>query len=114
MRNKEYPHKYLLPLTPGNELNGIYWDIFLPLQGQHSVVHRGITVERYNRTTDEASPDPRTSIWACATITLYQENRNYQMPMVTAQVHFRYPIVAKILFRQPRDDPLADTIVIIE
>lgn len=35
MRNKEYPHKYLLPLTPGNELNGIYWDIFLPLQGIH-------------------------------------------------------------------------------
>lgn len=78
----------------------------------HSVVHRGITIERYNR-TDDASPG-RTSIWACATITLYQENRQYQMPMVTAQVHFRYPIVGKILFRQPRDDPLHDTTVIIE
>lgn len=114
MRSKDYPHKYLLPLTPSNELNGIYWDIFLPLQGIHSVVHRSITVERYNRTADEASPDVRTMIWACATITSYQENRHYQMPMTTAQVHFRYPIVAKILFRQSRDDPLHDTTVIIE
>lgn len=112
MRNKDYPHKYLLPLSPGNELNGIYWDIFLPLQGIHSAVHRGITVERYNRTDDTSAG--RTSIWACGTITLYQENRQYQMPMITAQVHFRYPVVGKILFRQPRDDPLHDTTVIIE
>lgn len=114
MRNKDYPHKYLLPLSPGNELNGIYWDVFLPLQGIHSVVHRGLSIERYNRTVDDASPESRTSIWACATITLYQENRHYQMPMITAQVHFRYPIVGKILFRQPRDDPMHDTTVIIE
>lgn len=121
MRNKEYPHKYLLPLTPGNELNGIYWDIFLPLQGQHSVVHRSIIIERYNRTAvDDANLEQqqqqqlRTSIWSCATITLYQENRHYQLPMITAQVHFRYPIVGKILFRQPRDDPLHDTTVIVE
>lgn len=112
MRNKDYPHKYLLPLTPGNELNGIYWDIFLPLQGINSVVHRGITIERYNR-TDETNPG-RTSIWACGALTSYQENRQYQLPMITAHVHFRYPIVGKILFRQARDDPLHDTTVIIE
>lgn len=117
MRNKEYPHKYLLPLTPGNELNGIYWDIFLPLQGVHSIVHRGIVIEKYNRTDpkdDDTNAAARTSIWACATITLYQENRQYQMQMVAAQVYFRYPIVGKILFRQPRDDALHDTTVIIE
>lgn len=117
MRNREYPHRYLLPLTPGNELNGIYWDVFLPLQGINSVTHRGITIEKYNRIESKDANDTSaapTSIWACATITLYQENRQYQMPMVAAQVHFRYPIVGKILFRQPRDEPLHDTIIIIE
>lgn len=111
MRNKDYPHKYLLPLTPGNELNGIYWDVFLPLQGLHSVVHRSITIERYNR-TDAANT--AKSLWTCGTVTLYQENRQYQMQMITAQVHFRYPIVGKVLFRQPRDDPLHDTTIIVE
>lgn len=111
MRNKDYPHKYLLPLSPGNELNGIYWDIFLPLYGIHSVVHRGVSVERYNR-TDAANTTK--SIWACGTLTLFQENRQYQMPMTTAQVHFRYPIVSKVLFRQPRDNPMHETTIIIE
>lgn len=111
MRNKDYPHNYLLPITPGNELNGIYWDVFLPLQGISSVVHRGLTIERYNR-TDAANTT--TANWVCGTLTLYQENRQYQMPMSTAQVLFRYPIVGKILFRQPRDDPFQDTTIIIE
>ncbi|XP_055314851.1 uncharacterized protein LOC129575370 isoform X3 [Sitodiplosis mosellana] len=111
MRNKDYPHNYLLPITPGNELNGIYWDLFLPIQGMYSVVHRGLAIERYNR-TDAANTT--TANWACGTLTLYQENRQYQMPMTTAQVLFRYPIVGKILFRQPRDDPLHDTTIIIE
>jgi hypothetical protein len=34
--------------------------------------------------------------------------------MLTAQVLFRYPIVGKILFRQPKDHPWLDTTVIIE
>lgn len=111
MRNKDYPHKYLLPLTPGNELNGIYWDAFLPLQGIHSVVHRGMTIKRYNR-TDAANTV--SANWVCGTISLYQENRQYQMPMTTAQILFRYPIVGKVLFRQPRDDPFHDTTIIVE
>lgn len=111
MRNKDYPHNYILPLTPGNELDGIYWDVFLPLHGINSVAHRGFTVERYNRTNAE---NATKSIWLCGTLTLYQENRQYQMPMITAQVLFRYPIVGKFLFRQPRDDPFHETTVIIE
>ncbi|XP_031640527.1 uncharacterized protein LOC116352238 isoform X2 [Contarinia nasturtii] len=111
MRNNEYPHNYLLPITPGNELNGIYWDVFLPMQGWYSIVHRGLTIERYNRT--DAANTTRSN-WVCGTLTLYQENRQYQLPMVTAQVLFRYPIVGKILFRQPRDDPLHETTIIIE
>lgn len=111
MRNKDYPHKYLLPYSPGSELDGIYWDVFLPMHGIHSVVHRGVIIERYNRTD---AGNTTKSIWVCGTLTLYQENRQYQMPMITAQVHFRYPIVGKILFRQPRDDSLHETTIIIE
>lgn len=108
-RNKNYPHKYLLPLSPGKELNGIYWDIFLPLSGVHSVVHRGLSIDR---NIDKHSVLP--SIWTCGTINLYQENRRQQMPMITAQVLFRYPIVGRILFRQPRDQPQLDTTIIVE
>lgn len=111
MRNKNYPHNYLLPITPGNELNGIYWDVFLPMHGIYSIVHRSLIVERYNRTD---SVNTTRSNWACGTLTLYQNNRQYQMPMSTAQVQFRYPIVGRILFRQPRDDPLHETTIIIE
>lgn len=110
MRNKHYPHNYLLPLTPGKELNGIYWDVFLPLEGSDSVIHRGMTVDKYSHHDIYNNK----SIWACGTISLYQENKRYQMPMITAQVLFRYPIVGRILFRQPRDEPYLDTTIIIE
>lgn len=111
MRNRNYPHNYLLPITPGNELNGIYWDIFLPLQGVNSIIHRGVSIERYNR--NDATNTTKSN-WVCGTLLLYQENRQYIMPMVTAQVLFRYPLVGKIIFRQPRDDPLSDTTIIVE
>lgn len=110
-RNKEYPHNYLLPLSPGNELNGIYWDTFLPLNGHESVVHRGITIEKFKR--EEGKDDQREEM-ACATFILYQTNKKYQTPMFTAQVLFRYPIVGRILFRQPKEDPMADTSIITE
>lgn len=28
----------------GQELNGTFWDVFLPLQGKHSVVHRSLVI----------------------------------------------------------------------
>lgn len=34
--------------------------------------------------------------------------------MITAQVIIRYPIVGKIIFRQPRDEPEMDTTIIVE
>lgn len=108
MRNEKYPHNYLLPLTPGKELNGIYWDTFLPLEGVNSIVHRSMSIERHNHNNGTQS------IWTCGTVTLYQENRRYQLPMITAQVLFRYPLVGRILFRQPRDDPTQDTTIIVE
>lgn len=109
-RNTDYPHNYLLPLTPSNELNGIYWDVFLPMKGLKSIINRGLAIEAYNRTDVKTT----RSIWTCATILLYQDNRHYQMQMITAQVHFRYPIVGRILFRQPMNNSLDDTSIIIE
>lgn len=110
-RNKNYPHNYLLPQTPGNELNGIYWDVFLPLEGTHSVVHRGVSIETFKR--DGHDGQERTLL-TCGTLVLFQTNKKYQMPMTTAQVLFRYPIVGRMLFRQPKEDPSADTTIIVE
>lgn len=109
-RNIDYPHNYLLPLTPSNELNGIYWDVFLPIKGSNSIINRGLAIEEYNRSVVQTT----RAIWSCGTISLYQENRHYQMQMITAQVHFRYPIVGRILFRQPMNNSLDDTSIIIE
>ena len=36
------------------------------------------------------------------------------MPLTTAQVIFRYPIVGRIIFRQPKDEPEMDTTVLVE
>jgi len=64
---------------------------------------------RYNE-TDNISIVP----WVCGTFMLYILHTDWQMPMYTAEVIFRYPIVGQILFRQPKDDPEMDTIIIIE
>lgn len=45
---------------------------------------------------------------------MYEKSTNYQVPMETAQVLFRYPIVGKILFRQPKEKPWLDTTILIE
>lgn len=110
-RNKDYPHNYLLPQTPGTELNGIYWDVFLPLEGQQSIVHRGVVIEKFNRKEDNGAG---RDLLACGALTLYQSNKRYQTSMFTAQVLFRYPIVGRVLFRQPKEDPTADTTIIVE
>jgi hypothetical protein len=44
----------------------------------------------------------------------YEKNQVYQMQMYTAQILFRYPIVGKILLRQPKEEPWEDTTVIFE
>ncbi|XP_055616039.1 uncharacterized protein LOC129762078 [Toxorhynchites rutilus septentrionalis] len=109
-RNKKEMHRMYLPGTSA-ELNGYYWDAFLPLQGVHNVIFRGFTVERYNR----SDPSNITAMpWACGAVTLYEISRPYQIPIVTAQVLFRYPIVGRILFRQVKDEFWTDTAVIFE
>ncbi|XP_075986340.1 superoxide dismutase family protein Rsod isoform X1 [Anticarsia gemmatalis] len=101
-RTEYLNHKYLLPGL-ANELSGAYWDVYLPLQGPHSVVHRAMVVHRR---------DPKPDI--CGTVLLYEADTEYQTPMTSAQVIFRYPIVGRVVFRQPQDRPWEDTVVIVE
>ncbi|KAL0112201.1 hypothetical protein PUN28_011934 [Cardiocondyla obscurior] len=97
-------------ILPGSaKLSGIYWDTYLPLSGIHSVVHRSLVLYKYNE-TDNVSMIP----WVCGTFMLYVPYTDWQMPMYTAEVIFRYPIAGRILFRQPRDNPETDTTIIIE
>ncbi|XP_071566892.1 uncharacterized protein Rsod isoform X1 [Temnothorax nylanderi] len=97
-------------ILPGSaKLSGIYWDTYLPLSGIHSIVHRSLVLYKYNE-TDNTGMIP----WVCSTFTLYTPYTDWQTPMYTAEVVFRYPIVGRILFRQPREDPEMDTIIIIE
>jgi hypothetical protein len=44
-RNKMEKHNFVIP-DGTNELNGIYWDIFLPLSGKHSIVNRGFVMNQ--------------------------------------------------------------------
>lgn len=75
------------------------------------MVHRGITIDRYDRANPQS---PTKAIWLCGTLMLYRKSTGYQLKMSTAQVFFKYPIVGRMLFRQPEDDPYQDTTVIVE
>jgi hypothetical protein len=44
-RNKKEKHSFVIP-DGTNELNGIYWDVFLPLTGKHSIVNRGFSMNQ--------------------------------------------------------------------
>lgn len=94
------------------ELSAEYWDIYMPLEGTNSIVHRGFTIHNDNNTSDVSAMDSK--YFTCGTLTLYDESTHYQTAMFTAEVLFRYPIVGRILFRQPRDEPWVDTSVIVE
>lgn len=109
-RNKKYFHNSFIP-DGSLELNGIYWDTFLPIEGKYSAVHRGLTINRYNKTDLE---NITQSIWTCGTLLMYDKRLSQQIPMLTLEVLYRYPIVGRILFRQPRDEPWTDTTIIVE
>lgn len=91
------------------ELSGEYWDLYMPLEGTNSVVHRGFAIQGHH---NNATVD--TKYHSCGTLTLYDDVTHYQTAMFTSEVSFRYPIVGRILFRQPRDEPWVDTTVIVE
>lgn len=73
----------------------------------------GITLIFFFRNT-QYQTDVISEPWICGGITLYEPNFEYQKQIFTAEVLFRYPIVGRIIFRQPKDEPLADTTVLME
>ncbi|PZC73227.1 hypothetical protein B5X24_HaOG209907 [Helicoverpa armigera] len=101
-RTEYLNHRYLLPGL-AHELSGAYWDVYLPLHGASSVLHRALLVERRSPKQD-----------VCGTILQYEAETEYQTPMSSAQVIFRYPLVGRIIFRQPQDRPWEDTTIIVE
>ncbi|XP_057663655.1 uncharacterized protein LOC130898401 [Diorhabda carinulata] len=99
-------------LVPGGqELTGTYWDTYLPLQGIHSIVHRSLVIYK---NTQYPSSELVAEPWICGGITLYESNFKYQKQIFTAQVLFRYPTVGRMLMRQAKNEPHADTTVLIE
>lgn len=68
---------------------------------------------KYYRNTEYAN-HTIAEPWICGTIHLYEKNFIHQKPMFTAQILFRYPTVGRIVMRQPRDEPWADTIILID
>ncbi|CAG9760751.1 unnamed protein product [Ceutorhynchus assimilis] len=99
-------------VVPGSqELNGAFWDVFLPLQGVHSIIHRSLVIYK---NTQYPTSDIVAEPWICGGISLYESNFEYQKQIFTAQVLFRYPTVGRMLMRQVRDEPWTDTTVMIE
>ncbi|XP_022918484.2 uncharacterized protein [Onthophagus taurus] len=97
------------------ELLGKYWDTYLPLQGQFSVVNRAFVLYKLEELdkNDMYINNPM-QVWICGTITLYDQDFKHLQPMFTAQVLFRYPIVGRIVFRQPSDEPWRDTSIFFD
>ena len=110
-RNKNERHYFHYPEGTTNELSGLYWDVFLPLEGIHTILHRGFLIQKFNRTDPN---DIKEQIWACGMTAMYEVLKNYQIPMETAQVIIRYPIVTKIILRQVQEQYWTDTFVIFE
>ncbi|XP_031842214.1 uncharacterized protein Rsod isoform X2 [Nomia melanderi] len=96
-------------LSGSAKLSGIYWDTYLPLSGIHSVIHRGLVLHKYNE-TDNMSTIP----WLCGILSPHLPDNSGQVPMITAQAIYRYPIVGRITFRQSQNNPQMDTTIIIE
>lgn len=78
-----------------DEIQATVTDYNLPLFGPRSVTGRSIVIHQ------EVG-----ARWVCA-------NLRSDLPMIRAAVTFRYPIVGEIIFEQPEDDPLAETMVYI-
>ncbi|XP_017780045.1 PREDICTED: uncharacterized protein LOC108565217 [Nicrophorus vespilloides] len=93
------------------ELIGKYWDVFLPLIGKDSVVHRSLVIYKNTQYPDS---DITSEPWICGSVLRYEDNLKYQKQIFTAQVIFRYPLVGRILFRQPKGEPWVDTTMLVE
>ena len=73
-------------------------DPLLSLFGKFSVIGRSIVIHQY----------PRPTRWTCANIILKGQ------PLMTGVATFTYPVAGRIIFRQPQNDPYADTSIFVE
>lgn len=96
-RSKENPH--LVYSSQSGELSGVYWDVFLPLYGKNSVMHRNLVLQ------DNIG---------CGPLLPYTSDKKTILPMETVEILYRYPIVGRVLLRQPKDQPWEDTVIIFE
>ncbi|XP_048486414.1 uncharacterized protein LOC105383835 [Plutella xylostella] len=92
-------HKY----RTNPELNTAYWDVYLPLYGAHSILHRSVLLERDTK-----------HFPLCGAILAYHHDRDSPIPMTTAEAVFRYPLAGRVTFRQPLRQPWADTSIIVD
>lgn len=68
----------------------------------------------FSRNTQYPTEALTSEPWICGTIVLYNRDYKSHKPIFTAEVIFRYPVVGRILFRQPKDEPWADTSILLE
>lgn len=96
-RSKDYPHSFFR--YQSGELAGIYWDVFLPLYGKNSVMHRNLLLSENI---------------GCGPLLPYTSDKKNILPMQTVEILYRYPIVGRILMRQPKEQPWEETIILFE
>ena len=75
-------------------------DPMLSLFGKFSVIGRSIVIHNY----------PRPTRWTCTNIVQIGQGG----PQITAVATFTYPVAGRIIFRQPENDPYADTAIFVE
>ncbi|CAL4177305.1 unnamed protein product, partial [Meganyctiphanes norvegica] len=78
-----------------DEIQTTLTDYNLPLFGPRSVTGRSIVIHQ-----------EMGDRWVCA-------NLHSDLPMIRSAVTFRYPVVGEIIFEQPENDPLSETMVYI-
>ncbi|KAK9501516.1 hypothetical protein O3M35_012226 [Rhynocoris fuscipes] len=84
------------------------WDVFLPLIGKYSVARRSLVIYRNGESGVE---EP----WICTTLVRYIWSQpDYKMPIITAEVIYRYPIVGRIIFQQPAPPYFGETTILVE
>uniref|UniRef100_A0A8D8WQN7 Superoxide dismutase copper/zinc binding domain-containing protein n=1 Tax=Cacopsylla melanoneura TaxID=428564 RepID=A0A8D8WQN7_9HEMI len=84
------------------------WDVYLPLKHEWSIAHRALVLYRLLNDTHE---EP----WICTALHRFvSPESDMKLPMITAQVLFRYPTAGRIIFRQEKSQPLSDTMVLVE
>ncbi|CAH1405229.1 unnamed protein product [Nezara viridula] len=82
------------------------WDSFLPIFGKYSIAHRTLVIYRNGESGVE---EP----WICSTLIRYiWAKPDQKLPVLTAEVSYRYPLVGKIIMHQPVEG--GETTVLVE